>query len=91
MVIYFMDVHLIPLFQKYISKRKDLYGFIFANVWITAKIYLLNKVLTVYEVHIYELLKFALRSSNLLHSETFLNDLFVFEKQKILEVILSAF
>ena len=46
-------------------------------------IFISNKILTVYELHIYELLKFVLRSVNQLHSETFLNDLFVFEKPKI--------
>ena len=46
-------------------------------------IYVSNKILTLYELYIYELLKFVLRSLNQLHSETFSNDLFVFEKPKI--------
>ena len=55
-------------------------------------IFVSNKILTVYELHIYELLKIVLRSFNQLQSETFLNDRFVFEKnQKFIEVMLSAF
>ena len=36
--------------------------------------------LTVHELHVYELLKLVLRSVAGLHSETFLNELFVFDK-----------
>ena len=39
-----------------------------------------EKFLTVHELHVYELLKFGLRSIAGLHSETFLNELFVFDK-----------
>ena len=40
-----------------------------------------EKFLTVHELHVYELLKFVLRSMARLPSETFLNKLFVFDKQ----------
>ena len=42
----------------------------------------MNKILLAYELHIFELLKFVLRSLNKLHSENFLNNFFSFEKQK---------
>ena len=38
-----------------------------------------NKILTVFELHIYELLKFVLKSSNHMHSEDYLNTIFQFE------------
>ena len=41
-----------------------------------------NRILTVYELHIYKLLKFFLRSLNNLHSENFLNNFFSFEKSR---------
>ena len=40
-----------------------------------------NQQLTMHELHVYELLKFVLRSINNLHSEDFLNNLFSFENQ----------
>ena len=42
-------------------------------------IFISNKLLTVFEFHIYELLKFVLKSLKKMHSETYLNDLFVYE------------
>ena len=39
-----------------------------------------EKFLTVFELHVYELLKVVLQSIAGLHSETFLNELFVFDK-----------
>ncbi len=39
------------------------------------------KVLTVYELYVYELMKFVLRSINKLHSEQYLNDLFTFNTE----------
>ena len=45
-------------------------------------IFVRNKLLTVYEFHIYELLKFVLRSVNNLHSESMLNNLFSFETSR---------
>ena len=38
-----------------------------------------NKILTVFELHIYELLKFVLKSLNHMHSEDYLNTIFQFE------------
>ena len=37
-----------------------------------------NKILSVYELHIYELLKFVLKSINNFHSDEFLNSMFTF-------------
>ena len=45
-------------------------------------IFVKHKILTVYELHIYELLKFVLRSIHGLHSENFLNNMFCFNKKK---------
>ena len=45
-------------------------------------IFLENSILTVYELHIYELIKFVLKSIHKLHAEDFLNNLFQFEKNK---------
>ena len=42
-------------------------------------IFIKHQILTVHELHVYELLKFVLRSINKLHSESFLNNLFEFE------------
>ena len=42
-------------------------------------IFISNKLLTVFEFHIYELLKFVLKSLKKMHSETYLNDLFEYE------------
>ena len=42
-----------------------------------------NKILTVFELHIYELLKFALESLNGLHSEKYLNDMFQLERSGV--------
>ena len=42
-----------------------------------------NRILTVYELHFYELLKFVLRSLRELHSESYLNEMFVLEKPNI--------
>ena len=39
-----------------------------------------EKFLIVHELHIFQLLKFALQSIAELHSETFLNEFFVFDK-----------
>ena len=41
-----------------------------------------NKLLTVFEYHVYELLKFVLKSVNQLHSENFLNEMFTFQKSE---------
>ena len=38
----------------------------------------LNKILTVYDLHIYVILKFVLRAINGYHSQLFCNDLFSF-------------
>ena len=38
-----------------------------------------NKILTVFELHIYELLRFVLKSLNHMHSEDYLNTIFQFE------------
>ena len=42
-----------------------------------------NQILTVYELHLYELLKFVLRSINNLHKQEFLNDLFFAKNSRI--------
>ena len=42
-------------------------------------IFMSNKLLTVFEFHIYELLKFVLKSLKKMHSETYLNELFEYE------------
>ena len=42
-----------------------------------------NRILTVYELHLYELLKFVLRSRWGLHSESYLNEMSVYEKPNI--------
>ena len=42
-------------------------------------IFISNKLLTVFEFHIYELLKFVLKSLKRMHSETYLNELFEYE------------
>ena len=39
-----------------------------------------NQILTVYELHMYELLKLLLRSINNLHKQEFLNNMFCFSK-----------
>ena len=41
-----------------------------------------RKILSAYELHIYEMLKFVLRSIYQLHSEKYLNDLFNFENKR---------
>ena len=46
----------------------------------TRKVFNDEKFLTVHELHVYELLKLVLRSIAGLHSQTFLNELFVFDK-----------
>ena len=38
-----------------------------------------NELLTVFEFHLYELLKFVLKSLKKMHSETYLNELFEYE------------
>ena len=43
-----------------------------------------NRILIVYELHLYELLKFVLPSLWGLHSESYLNEMFVFEKPNII-------
>ena len=42
-------------------------------------IFISNKLLTVFELHVYELLKFVLKSLKKMHSETYLNELFEYE------------
>ena len=42
-----------------------------------------NSLLTVYEYHLYEILKFVLKSVIGVHNDSFLNDLFVFQNAKI--------
>ena len=42
-------------------------------------IFVSNKLLTVFEFHIYELLKFVLKSLKKMHSESYLNELFEYE------------
>ena len=42
-------------------------------------IFISNKLLTVFEFHIYELLKFVLKLLKKMHSETYLNELFEYE------------
>ena len=42
-------------------------------------IFIKHQILTAHELHVYELLKFVLRSINKLHSESFLNNSFEFE------------
>ena len=39
------------------------------------------KVLTAHELHIYELLKFVIKSVNKMHTDTYLNELFSFESR----------
>ena len=39
------------------------------------------KVLTAHELHIYELLKFVMKSVNKMHTDTYLNELFFFESR----------
>ena len=39
-----------------------------------------NKILTVFELHVYELLKFVLKSINSFHAEDYLNSMFQFER-----------
>ena len=41
-----------------------------------------HKILSLFELHIYEMLKFVLRSIYQLHSEKYLNDLFSFENKR---------
>ena len=43
------------------------------------EIFISNKLLTVFEFHIYELLKFVLKSLKKINSETYLNELFEYE------------
>ena len=60
---------------KYIffRKRSDYSTDLFVN----------NRILTVYELHLYKLLKFVLQSLWGLHSESYLNEMFLFEKPNI--------
>ena len=41
-----------------------------------------NQILTVFELHLYELLKFALKTIHSLHSQDFLNKILYFEKSR---------
>ena len=41
-----------------------------------------NKLLTVFEYHVYELLKFVLKSVNQLHGENFLTEMFIFQNSE---------
>ena len=72
---------LLPIFtlQKkilkfiYFRRKSDTCEDIFVN----------NSILSVYELHLYELLKFVLRALNGLHSESFCNDMFSYNYSKV--------
>ena len=68
------------LYIKNISSEKNLKIYFRKRMDRIGDISVSNKILTVNELYIYECLKVVLSSLNQLHSETFLNDLFVFEK-----------
>ena len=66
-------IYLLQKILKFIFRnRRDLCEDIFQR----------HKILSVFELHIYEMLKFALRSVYQLHSEKYLNDLFSFENKR---------
>ena len=46
-------------------------------------IFVTKRIITLYELHLYEILKLVLRSLNNLHSQNFSNNSFSFEKPKI--------
>ena len=69
--------NLLPLFLS--KKNHSIYSFQKKYESIR-KVFNDEKFLTVHELHMYELLKFVLRSIAGLHSETFLNEHFVFDK-----------
>ena len=56
-------------FRKYSDSSSDLF--------------MKHKILNVYQLHIYELLKFVLKSSSRLHQEPQLNDMFTFVERRI--------
>ena len=66
------------LMPIYIFQRKILKLIYFRNRREQSDdIFIRNQLLTVHELHVYELLKFVLRSVNKLHSEDFLNNVFI--------------
>ena len=46
-------------------------------------LFIQNGILTVNELHLYELLKFSLKSVNNLHSEKYCNDMLKYEESKV--------
>ena len=66
------------LLQKKIIK----FMFFRKKMYSCNDIFLKYNFLSVFELHVYELLKFVLRSINSFHSESFLNNLFVFNNRQ---------
>ena len=69
-----------PFIHFFIQKKIIRLNFFKRKYESIRKFFNEEKFLTVHELHVYELLKFVLQSLAGLHSETFLNELFVFDK-----------
>ena len=68
------------LLPIYILQKKILKIIYFRKRSVSSRdIFISNKLLTVFEFHIYELLKFVLKSLKNMHSENYLNELFEHE------------
>ena len=78
-----MDVAAIRSWNNYVLQKKIL-KFIFFRKHRDRSNDIFEKysLLTVYEYHLYELLKFVLKSVIGVHNDSFLNDLFVFQNAK---------
>ena len=79
-----MDVAAIRSWNNFIFyKRKSSNSFFFRKRRDRSNdIFEKYSLLTVYEYHLYELFKFALKSVIGVHNDSFLNDLFVFQNAK---------
>ena len=80
-----MDVAAIRSWKNFMFyKRKSSNSFFFRKRRDRSNdIFEKYSLLTVYEYHLYELLKFVLKSVIGVHNDSFLNDLFVFQNAKI--------